>query len=322
MRNSLSSPKPLLVFMGTPDFAARSLEHLAEAFDVRLVITQPDRPSGRGKKLKASPVKQTAQALGIPVLTPERIREDEETRRTLDAIAPDAIVVVAYGQILPKEILELPRLGCVNLHASLLPAWRGAAPIQQAIMAGDARSGNTTMLMNEGLDTGDILLKDEVPIPPDMTYGELHDLLMDRGGELLVKTIRGLHEGTIVPVAQPAEGVSYVRKLAKEDAQIDFSRPTRQILDLIRGMTPHPLAYTWAGDMMVKIGRASAVGWQGPEAPGTILTQEKTGITVRTGDGALVIHELQLPGKRPMAVRDFLNGNRFEQDHFQRSESK
>ena len=305
--------------MGTPDYAANSLEYLSEHFEISLVITQPDRPHGRGKKLKASPVKNVAEAKGIPVMTPEKIAHDDEVYQKLLDLAPDVIVVVAYGQILPKRILELPKYGCINLHASLLPAWRGAAPIQQAIIAGDTVSGNTTMLMDEGLDTGDILLKSEVAIPSDMTYGELHDRLMEDGGPLLVDTIHGLAGGTIKPVPQPEEGVSHVRKLTKKDAEIDFSKSTVEILNLIRGMAPRPLAFTWADDVMVKILKASASEWSGEETPGTILAQEKDGIFVKTGDGAMVIHELQLPGKRPMAVRDFLNGNQFQQNHFKRS---
>jgi methionyl-tRNA formyltransferase len=308
-----------MVFMGTPDFAAKSLEHLAEGFDISLVITQPDRPHGRGKKLKASPVKTVAEAKGIPVMTPEKIAGDDAVYQRLLELAPDVIVVVAYGQMLPKRILELPKFGCINLHASLLPAWRGAAPIQQAIIAGDQVSGNTTMLMDEGLDTGDILLKDEVKIPQDMTYGELHDRLMEGGGPLLEQTVNGLIKGSVKPEAQPEEGVSHVRKFTKQDAEIDFSKSTVEVLNLVRGMAPRPLAYTWADDMIVKIVKASGEDWTGQEAPGTILAQEKTGILVKTGDGALAIHKLQLPGKRPLAVGDFLNGNRFQQSHFKRS---
>lgn len=314
-----SKSKPSLVFMGTPDYAAKSLEELSSVFDIRLVVTQPDRPSGRGKKLKASAVKQKADSLQLPVVTPEKVKDDTAFLKELKELGPDVIVVVAYGQILPKSILELPKFGCINLHASLLPAWRGAAPIQQAIIAGDVVTGNTTMLMDEGLDTGDMLLKDEVSIPQDMTYGELHDLLRDRGGDLLVRTINGLIDGTITPEPQPQEGVSYVRKMTKQDSQIDFTKSTFEVLNLIRGLSPQPLAYTWANDVMVKISKASAEDWSGDEEPGTILAQEKTGIKVKTGDGALVIHQLQLPGKRPLAVRDFLNGNRFEQNHFKRS---
>ncbi|UUM12670.1 methionyl-tRNA formyltransferase [Clostridiaceae bacterium HFYG-1003] len=311
-----------LVFMGTPDYAAKSLEELAKVYEIALVITQPDRPRGRGKKFLPTPVRTLAESLGIPVLTPESIRKDPAVLDQLKALSPDVIVVVAYGQLLPKTILELPRLGCINLHASLLPAWRGAAPIQQAILSGDTQSGNTTMRMEEGLDTGAILLTDPVAIGPDMTYGELHDVLMEGGGSLLIRTIHGLADGTVTPVPQPDTGVSYVRKIKKEDAAIDFSRPTREILNLIRGMNPHPLAYAYAGDVMVKILKASAREAHGSEKPGTILAQEKSGILIRTGDGAISVQELQLPGKRPMAVADFLNGNRLEAKEMKRSVSE
>lgn len=305
-----------MVFMGTPEFAAKSLGALAEVYSVRLCITQPDRPRGRGKKSQPSPVKETALALGIPVRAPERIREDKDLLEELRQIAPDFIVVVAYGQILPPEILHLPSGGCINLHASLLPAWRGASPIRQAILAGDTLTGNTTMLMDEGLDTGDMLLKEEVTITSDMTYGELHDLLMEQGTDLLIRTIDGLAEGHITPVRQPKAGASYVRKFSKGDACIDFSRPTQEILRLIRGMNPAPLAFCLAQGEPVKILQAQARPWQGTEEPGTILEQEKDGILVKTGDGALALLKLQLPGKRPVSAKDFLNGNRFETDQF------
>lgn len=310
-----------LVFMGTPDYAARSLEALAAAHDVRLVVTQPDRPRGRGKKLAPSPVKSRALELGIPVAEPGSIRSDAGLLQTLRQLAPDAIVVVAYGQILPQSILDLPPLGCINLHASLLPAWRGAAPIQQAIMAGDTASGNTTMLMEAGLDTGPILLMDEVAIAPEMTYGQLHDQLMERGGALLLKTLAGLAEGTLEARPQPEAGVSYVRKLTKEDALIDFRLPGEAIVDLIRAMNPVPLAFAWNGEVMVKILEATAEPSAEPVPPGTILSQDRSGIRVRTGDGALNITKLQLPGKKPMAVTDFLNGNRLAAPTLERSVS-
>lgn len=305
-----------LVFMGTPDFAAASLRHLAPLYDVRLVISQPDRPRGRGKKLQPSAVKSLAQELGIKVMTPEVIARDAEIQEELRRIQPDFIIVVAYGQILPRAILDLPKYGSINLHASLLPAYRGAAPIQEAILRGDAVSGNTTMLMDEGLDTGHILLQNEVKIHETMTTGELYEKLEETGPKLLEDTIQGLLDGRIIPDPQPEKGVSYVTKFTKQDAEIDFTGTSREILNLIRGMHPVPLAYTWAGEVMVKIHDAAALEYSGPEEPGTILKQEKDGILVRTLDGAIAIRKLQLPGKRPMAVRDFLNGNRFDTDKF------
>ena len=320
MRNLNYNRKAVsLIFMGTPDFAATSLKALAQEFAVKLCITQPDRPRGRGKKLLPSPVKAAALEFNIPVLTPEKLKNDEMTLAEIKQIAPDIIVVVAYGQMLPKEILDLPKYGCINLHASLLPALRGAAPIQQAVIQGDPISGNTTMLMNEGLDTGDILLTDEVIIEADMTYGELHEILMERGPELLCRTIDGLIRGELTGTAQAASGVSYVSKFTKQAAELDFSKTTKDIINLIRGMNPVPLAYTMADGMMVKILEASAAEHSGPEEPGDILSQTKAGILVKTGDGAVLIKKLQLPGKRPMEIRDFLNGNRIETDKFKRS---
>lgn len=312
--------KPTLVFMGTPDFAAASLNHLAPLYDIRLVVSQPDRPRGRGKRLQPSPVKALAMELGIPVRTPELIGADAEVLEELTKIQPDFIIVVAYGQILPKEILELPTYGCINLHASLLPAYRGAAPVQEAILRGDLRTGNTTMLMDEGLDTGHILLQEEIEVPETMTTGELFDRLEKMGPKLLEDTVSGLIQGSISPVPQPLEGVSYVSKITKKDAEIDFDKPSREILNLIRGMHPAPLAYSFAGEIMVKIHKAELAEASGEEAPGTILKQDKNGILVKTRDGAITIKELQLPGKKPMAVRDFLNGNRIEPEKFTRSD--
>lgn len=308
-----------LVFMGTPDFAAANLRQLATEYNVKLCITQPDRPKGRGKKEMPSPVKIVALELNIPVLTPQSLKNEELIVAKIAEATPDIIVVVAFGQMLPRAILDLPKFGCINLHASLLPALRGAAPIQQAVIQGDLVSGNTTQLMNEGIDTGDILLTDEVAISSDMTYGALHDLLMDRGPNLLCQTIDGLIKGEITGRVQPATGVSYVRKFTKQDAQIDFSDNTANIINLIRGMNPIPLAYTWADETMVKILEATAGEDSGNTAPGTIINQDKSGILVKTGDGAVLIKKLQLPGRRPMEVRDFLNGNHIEADQFKRS---
>lgn len=306
-----------LVFMGTPDFAAASLKYLAPLYDIRLVVSQPDRPKGRGKKLQPSKVKSLALELGLKVMTPEVIAGDNEVWDELLRIRPDFIIVVAYGQILPKAILELPRYGSINLHASLLPAYRGAAPIQEAILKGDSVSGNTTMLMDEGLDTGDILLQNKVEILESMTTGDLYETLGNTGPKLLDDTIRGFLQGDIIPKPQSEEGVSYVPKFSKEDAKIDFSKTSREVLNLIRSMYPAPLAYTRAGDIIVKIHSAVPLDYAGTEEPGTILEQAKDGLLVKTLDGAIAIKRLQLAGKRPVAVKDFLNGNRFDINKFQ-----
>lgn len=309
--------QPRLVFMGTPDFAAQSLAYLADRFTIDLVISQPDRPRGRGKKLLPSPVKAKAMELHLPVATPEHLARDSQLLEEIEAIQPDFLIVVAYGQILSEEVLRLAAIAPINLHASLLPAYRGAAPIQAAILAGDAYSGNTTMWMDKGLDTGDILLQDRVEIPEDMTFGQLHDELMDRGGPLLEETILGLWQGTLKRTPQPEAGVSYVPKFTKAQAQLDFSQPAKDLVLKVRALNPMPLAFalTPEGDR-VKILRALALDEKKGEAPGSLLAQSPQGIDVATGEGIFRILELQVPGKRPMAVKDFLNGKRFAFEAF------
>ena len=231
-----------IVFMGTPDFAVPSLKRLIEEYGVEAVFTQPDKPKGRGKKMAFSPVKEVAVEHDIKVFQPLKLKEDREAIEYLKDLKPDFIIVVAYGQILTKEVLDIPVYGCINLHASLLPMYRGAAPLNWVVVNGEKKSGNTTMLMDVGLDTGDMLLKDEVDITEDMTAGELHDILMDRGANLLVDTINGLKAGTITPIKQEGE-TCYAKMLNKEIAKIDWNCSSREVHNLIRGLNPWPIAH-------------------------------------------------------------------------------
>ena len=224
-----------IVFMGTPDFAVPSLKKLIKEFEVKAVFTQPDKPKGRGKKLAMSPVKEVAVENNIPVFQPEKLKNDSEIMQKLKDMKPDFIIVVAYGQILTKEVLDIPKYGCINLHASLLPKYRGAAPINWAIINGEKESGNTTMLMDVGFDTGDMLLKSNVEITENMTAGELHDILMEDGGELLVKTINGLLEGTISREKQGETPTDYAKMLNKDIAKIDWNLSSNNIKNYIRG---------------------------------------------------------------------------------------
>ncbi|GAA0683516.1 MAG: methionyl-tRNA formyltransferase [Clostridium cadaveris] len=302
-----------IVFMGTPDFAVPSLETLINKFDVKAVFTQPDRPKGRGKKLSMSAVKECALKYELPIYQPIRLKNDEECINIIKSIEPDFIVVVAFGQLLTKEILDIPKYGCINLHGSLLPKYRGAAPINFSIMNGEKVSGNTTMLMDIGLDTGDMLLKDEVEIKEDMTAGELYDELMSRGGDLLVRTLEGLYNGTIKPIAQNDDESTYASKLDKTMAKIDWTKSSLDIHNQIRGMNPFPVAYTTYKDKMMKIYKSVVVSNNSLKEAGTILKADKSGILVKTGSDALLIEEVQFPNGKPMKVKDYMNGNTIEE---------
>ena len=301
-----------IVFMGTPEFAVPSLETLINKFGVKAVFTQPDRPKGRGKKMAVSAVKECALKYDIPIYQPVKLRNDKKCIDAIKSIEPDFIVVVAFGQILTKEVLDIPKYGCVNLHGSLLPKYRGAAPINFSIINGEKVSGNTTMLMDVGLDTGDMLLKDEVPIHDDMTAGELHDALMDRGGELLVKTLEGLYEGKLKPIAQNDDESTYASKLDKTIAKIDWTKSSRDIHNQIRGMNPWPVAYTTYKGQMMKIYKSSIASDNSNKEPGTILKADKSGILVKAGEGSLLVEQIQFPNGKPMKVKDYMNGNTIE----------
>ena len=304
-----------VAFAGTPEFAATALGAVLSAgFEVPLVLTQPDRPAGRGMKLQASPVKQLAQVHGIRVAQPRGLRPDGKwaedaaaARDALVAARPDVMVVAAYGLILPASVLSLPRLGCLNIHASLLPRWRGAAPIHRAIEAGDARTGVTIMQMDAGLDTGAMLLVEAVDIAPDDSTATLHDRLAALGGRLIVEALELAACGGLTPVPQPAEGVSYAHKVAKREAAIDWREDAAHIERRLRAFDPFPGASATLAGETFKCWRA--VPAEGGGAPGDILAVDATGVSVACGSGALRLTELQRPGSRRLPAREFLQGH-------------
>ena len=297
------------IYMGTPDFSVTALERLNEEHEVLAVVTQPDKPVGRSGKLRPCPVKEKALELGLKVLQPDKAR-DEAFVSEIKALDPEVIVVAAYGQILPKSLLDIPKYGCINIHASLLPKYRGAAPIQWAVINGDKTSGVTTMLMNEGLDTGDILLKEEVELAPDETGGSLFDKLGVIGAELMIKTLEGLEAGSITPEKQDETLASKVGLLSKSMGELDFTGRAVEIERLIRGLDPWPGAFTFTQGKKLSLWKAEVVrvGDTFKEVPGTVYEVEKDHIDVCCGEGLLRLQEVQLEGKKRMSVRDFLNG--------------
>lgn len=301
-----------IVFMGTPDFAVPSLEALIKEFGVKAVYTQPDRPKGRGKKLAFSPVKEVAVANNIEVLQPEKIRNDVEAIEYLKSLKPDFIIVVAFGQILPKEVLDIPKYGCINLHGSLLPKYRGAAPIQWSVINGEKIAGNTTMLMDVGLDTGDMLLKNEVEVSKFMTAGELYEELKLSGAELLVETIKKVANGEVTPIKQNDEESTYAPMLNKEIAKIDWNKSAEEIHNHIRGMNPWPIATTLYDDKVMKVYESDFEPSKSAKEPGIILKADKKGIVVSTKEGNLIIKKLQFPNGKPLMVEQFINGNDIE----------
>lgn len=302
------------VFMGTPDFAVPTLQKMIDmGIEITAVVTQPDKAKGRGKKVIYSPVKECALAHDLPVYQPVRIRKEPEFIQTLRDMQPDVIVVVAFGQILPKEILDIPRLGCVNVHASLLPKFRGAAPIQWSIIDGEEVTGVTTMLMDVGLDTGDMLLKTEIPVDPKETGGSLHDKLAAVGGELLEKTLIGLEAGTIVPEKQDdSQAGEYARMLDKELGHIDFNQPAVVIERLIRGLNPWPSAYTYIDGKTLKIWEAEVLDRNYGCEYGEVAEVTRNSLIIQTGIGALSVKSVQLEGKKRMDISAFLNGYTIE----------
>ena len=297
-----------IVFAGTPEFAARHLQALLETGqNVIAVYTQPDRPAGRGQKLMPSPVKQLAVKHGIPLLQPSTLR-DPAAQADLAALRPDLMLVVAYGLILPQAVLDIPRLGCINSHASLLPRWRGAAPIQRAIQAGDRQSGVTLMQMEAGLDTGQMLCKVSTPISDDDNAGTLHDRLAELGARAMADSIAALANGTLKGETQDDRLATYAHKLSKDEARLDWQKPAIELDRQIRAFNPWPISHTLLNGETLKVLAATAGQGNGPA--GTILQARKQGLTIACGAGALCLTRLQLPGGKPLTFAELLNSRR------------
>jgi len=296
-----------VVFMGSPDFALTTLRSLANHYQVVGVVTQPDRASGRGRELKAPPVKLLAQEWNMPSMQPQKLREPEAMQQ-LQAWNPDLIVVAAFGQILKKDVLELPKYGCINVHASLLPRWRGAAPINAAVLAGDKETGVTIMKMDAGLDTGPMLAMKHIRIRPDDTAGSLFEALATLGADLLIETLPAYMEGKLTPQPQPADGATYAPMLKKEDGRLDFTQPTVELERRIRAMNPWPGAwFEWDGNVL-KVGRGIVGEAKGKEVGSRLIGEGRP--AVRCVDGVLILEEVQPPGKKMMPGKAFLSGAR------------
>lgn len=297
-----------IIYAGTPEFAVPALQALIDSpHAVVAVYTQPDRPAGRGRKLRASPVKELALQHDIPVEQPDSLR-NAAAQRDLATYEADVMIVAAYGLILPQAVLDMPRLGCLNIHGSLLPRWRGAAPIQRSIMVGDQETGVTIMQMNAGLDTGDMLLKKAIPITGQDTSASLHDQLAELGAVALLEVLEGLSSGAIKAEAQDESLVTYAEKLTKAEAVIDWSQPAEVISRQIRGLNPWPVAQTSHQCQPLRIWMAQSLNAHQAVNPGTVVLEGPEGIDVATGDGLLRVTRLQLPGGKPLDARDFLNG--------------
>ena len=300
--------KPRILFMGTPAFAVPALQGLVRGgWPVIGVVTQPDRPQGRGRTLAPPPVKIIAEGLGLPVLQPEKVRHPDflETFRKL---APDLVVVAAFGQILPGEIIHGPKKGCINIHPSLLPKYRGAAPINRTLIRGEEITGVTIMQMDEGVDSGEILLQEETPIGPEENFGELHDRLAVMGADLLRMALAMLLSGTLLPRPQDHSLATAAPRIGREEGRIDWGNDCRQIVSLIRGLSPVPCAYTFLDGKQVKIFAAAAEPATVAEAPGTVAGETGGTLRVAAGEGYVLLKEVQLEGKKRMAIRDFLRG--------------
>ena len=303
-----------IVFMGTPEFARESLKELYEAgFNIVGCFTNPDKPSGRGMKLKASAVKEYALEKNIPVYQPQKIRKNQEVLDILNELRPDVIAVVAYGKILPKEVLDIPKYGCINVHGSLLPKYRGAAPMQWSLINGEEKTGITTMFMDIGMDTGDMLLKEEIEIKDNYNLESIHDILMVIGAKLLVKTIDGVVNGTIIPIPQPEEG-TYAPMITREMTKIDFNKSGREIFNFVRGLSPFPGTY-----MELEDGRKYKVfdvnyqiedNIDNTVEPGDILLMAKDKLYIRCKDGYIIINQIQPENSKRMDIKAFMAGNR------------
>ena len=303
-----NDPKLRIIFAGTPDFAVPALQRLLDhGFKPLAVLTQPDRPAGRGRRLQASPVKQAAKAANIPVQQPASLAGSEAAEQ-ISALRPDLLIVVAYGLILPLSILKLPRYGCWNIHASLLPRWRGAAPVQRAIEAGDSETGVCIMQMDEGLDTGPVLHQITLPIDRNETGGSLHDKLAEAGADALLSCIRALARGAPPePVKQAGQGLSYARKLHKAEAQIRWQEPAQQLERQIRAFNPWPVAFCTINGERTRIWRAAHEKLSHDREPGTVLKASNAGIDIATGDQVLRLLELQRPGGKRISAAEYLN---------------
>ncbi|MDF2834658.1 MAG: methionyl-tRNA formyltransferase [Paenibacillus sp.] len=315
-----------IVFMGTPEFAVPSLRLLSESgYEIAAVVTQPDRPKGRKKTLTPPPVKEAALSLGLPVLQPERMRSAEAVE-AIRELAPELIVTAAYGQILPKAVLDIPRLGCINVHGSLLPKYRGGAPIQRSIINGEAKTGVTIMYMAEGLDTGDMISVIELPIGDEDTSGTMFEKLSLAGAKLLGETLPSIIDGTAKSVAQNDAEATYAPNLTREDERMDWNKSARELFNQVRGLSPMAGAFTYLGGEVFKVrscevagGKTASVssgagtaGQAGGALPGTVIEAGAGGIVVQTGEGKLLLTEIQPAGKRAMSAAEWLKGARLE----------
>jgi len=292
-----------LIFMGTPDFAVPTLIELAaRGHEIAAVYTRAAKPAGRGMDTQITPVEREARRLALPVLTPQTLK-DAVAQQTFHAHSADVAVVIAYGLLLPKAVLEAPRLGCFNVHASLLPRWRGAAPINRAIMAGDAESGITIMKMDEGLDTGAMAMAEHVTVGADMTAGELHDALSRLGADLMLRALAAAERGSLSLTPQPATGVTYAEKISKNETRIDWAKPWKDVHDHIRGLSPHPGAWFEIEGVRVRAQRSTK--GEGSGKPGTVLDDK---LTIACAEGAVRLVEVQRSGKQPMGAEEFLRG--------------
>ncbi len=299
-----------IVFMGTPQFAVPGLEALHQnGYDIALVVTQPDRPRGRGRKVTFSPVKSTARRLGYEIIQPASIKTAEFAAQ-IKSRQPDFQVVIAYGKILPENVLALPRIGTINIHASLLPKLRGPAPIQWALINGETETGVCSMRMEKGMDTGDILLTAKEPIKPDDTAGTLHDRLAVKGAAVLIDTLKAYADDSIRPIPQDHSRATYAPMLTKDDGLINWNKPAVSLVNFIRGVSPWPGAYTFWGDKRLKIFQSSAIAAEIPQPPGTVIKGFPDELRVATGEGVLSIQEIQGASGKRMAIKDFLKGHR------------
>lgn len=314
MTDSKNQQNLKIVFMGTPDFAATILEEILKVYPVLGVVTQPDKPKGRSKEVTFSPVKELAVKHELPVYQPVKAKEPEFLEQ-LKVLSPDVIVVAAFGQILPKALLEIPKYGCINVHASLLPKYRGAAPIQYSVIDGEKETGITIMYMDVGIDTGDIILQDTVPISPEETGGSLFDKMAVQGAASIIKALRQMEAGEVTRTPQDNEKATYVKMISKEMGKLDFTKSAQQLERLIRGLNPWPSAYTFLDGKSLKLWQASAEPVTDGQAhmfqeyePGMIAQVRDNALVIMTGDGLLVVKELQLEGKKRMPADSFLRG--------------